>query len=94
MIRPCIDELLEKSLSLSEEGKIIGVISSVEGVCNPHNLKTRKIGSNIAIEIHIRVDASMTVKESHDITLEIEKSIKLLYGEEVQMIIHVEPKKK
>ncbi|MBE9487808.1 MAG: cation transporter [Bacteroidetes bacterium] len=93
LMRPCIDELLEKSLSFAEESKIINVISSVEGVCNPHNLKTRKIGSNIAIEIHIRVEDSMTVKESHDITLEIEKSIKSLYGEDVQLIIHVEPKK-
>ena len=46
-------ELLEKSLPKDVEDEILAIISSTPNVCNPHNLRTRRIGRAIAIEVHL-----------------------------------------
>ena len=59
----------------------------------PHNLKTRRIGANIAVEVHVRVSGDMTVAKSHASTVKIEQKLKEKYGAGTQVIIHIEPVK-
>lgn len=93
LCRTAIAELLEKSLSHDVEEEILAIISATPNVYKPHNLRTRRIGSNIAIEVHIRVDGSMTVQDSHEISREIEHSLRARFGERTAVAIHVEPLK-
>ena len=86
-------ELLEKSLPHAVEEEIISIISSTPNVYQPHNLRTRRIGSNIAIEVHIRVDGSMTVQDSHEISRTIENALRTRFGEQTAVAIHIEPLK-
>jgi divalent metal cation (Fe/Co/Zn/Cd) transporter len=62
-------------------------------VHDPHNLRTRRIGADIAIEIHIRVEGTMTVFDSHEISKEIERALRERYGEQTAVAIHIEPLK-
>ena len=93
LIKPCIDELLEKSLPKETEEKILSIILSHPGVSSPHHLRTRHIGNHIAIEVHIRMNGSMPLKEAHDITKKIEASLKKEFGQETHIGIHMEPQK-
>ena len=86
-------ELLEKSLSKEVEEEILAIISSTPNVYKPHNLRTRRIGSNIAIEVHIRVDGSMSVDASHEISRQIERALRNRFGEQTAVAIHIEPLK-
>ncbi len=88
-----MDELLEKSLPREEEERILALITADAAVESPHNLRTRRIGQNIAVEVHIRVDGAMTVTESHRITVGIEQRLRDAYGGETMVSIHVEPRK-
>ncbi|MDD4141981.1 MAG: cation diffusion facilitator family transporter [Bacteroidales bacterium] len=92
LFKPGLDELLESSLPQEMEDEIISEVMKInDGIADPHNLKTRRIGQNIAIEMHIRLKSDMTVQESHEITREIEKRLKAKYGEGTLIAIHVEP---
>lgn len=93
LIKPCIDELLEKSLSKEVEDKILAIVTAFPEVDSPHHLRTRRIGNNIAIEIHIRMDGTMSLKAAHDITKKIESAVKEEFGPETHIGIHMEPKK-
>ena len=93
LVKPCVDELLEKSLPKDVEDKIINIVLSQPEVSSPHHLRTRHIGNNIAIEIHIRLDGSMSLKDAHDITKKIEISLKEEFGPDTHIGIHFEPKK-
>ena len=93
LCRTALAELLEKSLPLAVEEEILSIISSTPNVYKPHNLRTRRIGSDIAIEVHIRVDGSMTVHDSHEISREIEHSLRARFGENTAVAIHIEPLK-
>ena len=93
LIKPCIDELLEKSLSKEVEDKILSIVTAQPKVNSPHHLRTRRIGNNIAIELHIRMDGAMTLKEAHDITRNIEAALKEEFGQGTHIGIHMEPEK-
>lgn len=93
LCRTALAELLEKSLPQEMEEEILSIISTTPNVHKPHNLRTRRIGSNIAIEVHVRVEGSMTVHDSHEISREIEHSLRARFGERTAVAIHIEPLK-
>lgn len=86
-------ELLEKSLPKEVEEEILAIILATPNVYKPHNLRTRRIGSDIAIEVHIRVDGNMSVFASHEISKEIERALRARFGERTAVAIHIEPMK-
>jgi len=86
-----LNQLMDGSLPKESEDKIIDIISKVKGVEKPHNLRTRKIGNRIAIDIHIRVSRSLNVVKAHDISTNVEKDLKSFFGEDTFVIVHVEP---
>jgi len=91
IIAPSIGELMEQSLDENTEREILRIIEGVEGVRNPHNLRTRKIGNKIAIDVHIRVPPDMTVLEAHRINDRIEIRLRQRFGENTIINIHTEP---
>lgn len=93
LLIPCLDELLEKSLPAEVENKIMETILSFPGVSSPHHLRTRRIGSNYAIEVHVRMDGRISLEEAHHTATQIELKLKELFGKNTHVGIHVEPEK-
>lgn len=91
LVIPGINELLERSLPKDVEDEILSIIMEDTELSDPHNLRTRRIGSNIAIDIHVRMNASHTVLQSHSATEKLEKRLKEKYGEGTLITVHVEP---
>ena len=91
LVIPAINDLLEKSLPKEVEDEILAIISEIPEVKSPHNLRTRRIGNNFAIEAHIRVDGQITVTRAHDLTKEIEQNLRDKFGQATHIALHVEP---
>lgn len=89
----CVEELLEKSLPAEVEEKIKQEILAFPGVTSPHHLRTRRIGSSYAIEVHIRMDGQITLEEAHHTATAIENRLKSEFGSRIYINIHVEPVK-
>ena len=93
LLKPCVDELLERSLPAETENKILDIILSFSEVSSPHHLRTRRIGNNIAIEVHIRMDGNTTLTDAHALVSRIEQRLKEEFGEKTHIGIHMEPRK-
>lgn len=91
LIRTGLDELLERSLPDDIEREILQIVTADPEVRQPHNLRTRRIGASIAIEVHVRVAGSMSVERSHELTVDIEHRIRARFGAGTMIAIHVEP---
>lgn len=55
-----------------------------------HDLKTRRSGDQVFAELHLSVDAAMTVEEAHAFTDHLEEDLRNELSE-VKITIHVEP---
>lgn len=93
LMRTGIDELLEKSLPTEIEDEIISIITTCDQIHAPHNLRTRRIGASIAIEVHVRMDGAMSVARSHELTVDAEQRLRERFGQGTMIAIHVEPLK-
>jgi cation diffusion facilitator family transporter len=85
------NEMMEAALSIERQQNILSIAAEVPGVINPHNLKTRRIGKDVAIDMHIKVTPSLSIVEAHDIATEVENRLKDYFEEDCFISIHVEP---
>ena len=86
-----LNDLMEASLPPEVNDEIIQIISCCDDVLNTHSLKTRKLGSEKAIDVHIMVDSDLTVKEAAIIQRNIEKCLKDKFGFHTYVIVKIEP---
>jgi cation diffusion facilitator family transporter len=93
LLGPSFGELTDSSLPTDMEQEMLRIISAVEGVEDPHNLRTRRIGNHIAAEVHIRLDGKLTLESAHEKASEVERRFKERFGKESHIIIHMEPRK-
>ena len=92
LLRNGIGDLMEQSLPDEVEDEILQLASTVEGIAEPHDLRTRRIGNHYAIEMHILMDGQIPLKEAHDKASEVEDVLMQHYGPETHVVVHVEPK--
>ena len=93
LLGPSFGELTDSSLPAETEQEMLDLITSVPGVEDPHNLRTRRIGNLIAAEVHIRLDGSQTLEEAHEKASEVERRFRERFGRESHIIVHMEPLK-
>lgn len=93
LLGPSFSELTDSSLPVSTENEMLEIIRSVDGVEDPHNLRTRRIGNRVAAEVHIRMDGTRTLADAHEKASEVERRFRERFGPESHIIIHMEPLK-
>ena len=91
LLRTSMGELTECSLPEETERKIADIVSAFPDVVEPHNLRTRRIGNRIAIELHVRMDGNLPLREVHDRATAIEHRLKERFGAATHVSLHMEP---
>lgn len=90
LVKPCVEELLERSVEHVDE-QVLEIVKQFPDISSPHHLRSRRIGNNIAIELHIRMDGNITLEQAHRQTTELERAIKRHFGDKTHVGIHTEP---
>lgn len=93
ILSDAIGQLMEKSLPRDVEQRICEIVYEEEGTSDIHHLRTRKIGSQISIELHVRMNGSLTLREVHGKSIAIEKRLRAAFGDSTYINLHVEPLK-
>ena len=88
-----LGELLEKSLPEAMEKDIEHSVTEDPRLSDIHHLRTRRIGSHIAIDMHVRLPGSLTLAEAHNIVSSAEKRLRDRFGKGTFISIHMEPVK-
>lgn len=90
MLLPCVQELLETSVKEAEV-EIERIVAQIPKIQDLHNLRTRKSGNLLVVDMHIRMDPLTPLCEAHDAASEIEARIREIYGSQTIINIHLEP---
>lgn len=91
ILRRALYELTEGALSAVEQKRVARAIAGVEGVRSWHRLRTRGSGRGAFVDVHIKVDPSLTVEESHEIASQVERAVRGTLGGQTSVVVHVEP---
>lgn len=91
IMKPAVADLLEASLPESMENEILKLVKTVPGITYVHNLRTRRIGNDIAVDLHVKMDGHLTLTTAHELATEAENAIKSRFGNNSIINIHMEP---
>jgi cation diffusion facilitator family transporter len=94
LLHSSVSELLESSLPQEVEEEIVRTAQSVEGVTNPHKLRTRQIGNSYAIDMHVRMDGHLSLIEAHEKATAVERALRERFGGGTLVNVHIEPLEK
>lgn len=70
---------------------IRGIAEHVEGVEHVHEIKARRSGQYVIVDLKLDMDPDMTVKRSHDIATQVKKRIFSRYTNIGDVMIHINP---
>ncbi|RKY11456.1 MAG: hypothetical protein DRP52_05925, partial [Planctomycetota bacterium] len=88
----CLNELTERSVDQETVDQIEKIIASEQRVLGWHKLRTRSLGREVFVDLHILVDPDLTVMAAHEIADCLEQSLHNRMTQPINVMVHVEPK--
>jgi cation diffusion facilitator family transporter len=85
-----LHDLMDRAASEEEIVKIRELVSATPKVLGCHDLRTRKMGDMILVDVHIEVNGEMTVREGHEIVLAV-KSRVMADLTVLDVMVHIDP---
>jgi len=86
-----LHEITEGGVSQDEMAKIESAIEAVEGMREWHYLRTRRVGRETFIDLHVLVDPELSIVDAHRISTEIEGTLRSACNRPANVTVHVEP---
>lgn len=91
ILRQQLGDLTDQSLDPAVCEEILAMARGIPGIAQPHNLRTRMVGRNPVIDLHIRLPANLPLHEAHDIATALEQALRKRFGKETIANLHLEP---
>ena len=85
-----LNDLMDRAVSEEEHQQIEQIVLATPGVLGCHDLRTRKMGDMILVDVHIEVDADATVQVGHDIALTAANQVKAKLPV-LNVMTHIDP---
>lgn len=87
----CLGELTDGAIEPQVRDQVARLIASHPEVRDHHELRTRHVGREIFVDVHILVDADMSVLDGHQVATDLEKMVETHVDAPVNLLVHVEP---
>ena len=85
-----LHDLTDRAASAEQTEQIAQTVKSIAGVRGLHDLRTRKTGDMLLVDVHIEVDGNLTVRQGHDIAAEVSQAV-LAAHPVLDVMTHVDP---
>src|SRR3990167_557924 len=86
-----IRELIDTAVNPEELKKMDATIRKVSGVVDVHQLRTRFLGGNIYVDVHVLVDPMISVSEGHYISDQVFLALQQQHPNVTDTTVHVDP---
>lgn len=84
-------EITEHSADKESIETVNRILSKEQDVLDWHALRTRRVGGELFIDLHLLVDPDISVRDSHVICERVEERIDRELTKPVNVLIHIEP---
>jgi cation diffusion facilitator family transporter len=91
VISDCVREFTETAIDEKTVEDIKQIVSGNEQIRQWHRLRTRSVGREVFLDLHILVDPELNVAAAHEISETLESTLHEQIPRPVNIIVHVEP---
>jgi len=85
-----LNDLMDKAVSLEESEAIRTTLLATPGILGVHDLRTRRVGDLALVDVHLEIDANITVLQGHDIAVEARRRV-LKRHAVLDVMTHLDP---
>ncbi len=86
-----IEQLVDKGLDPDKVKFISAHIAEIPGVRHMHMLRTRQMGAEALLDVHVEVAPQLSVSEGHRISDEVSKELTREFSDINQVLVHIDP---
>ncbi|MBN2343689.1 MAG: cation transporter [Deltaproteobacteria bacterium] len=91
IIRPNLGQLADASASPETVDAIKHTAMQVDGVEEVHAIRTRVVGADIIVDLHVQVDETLSIGEGHNIGGAVKAMLKSSNDAIDDVLVHIEP---
>jgi cation diffusion facilitator family transporter len=86
-----LNDLMDHAVDQEEVEAIRTTLATTAGVAGVHDVRTRKMGDMVLVDVHIEVDATLSVEAGHDIALAARERVMQQHHRVLNVMTHVDP---
>ncbi|MHC4195571.1 MAG: cation diffusion facilitator family transporter, partial [Planctomycetota bacterium] len=87
----CFQEFTEASVDERTIKQIMGIIEANSFIRQWHKLRTRTVGREVFLDLHILVDPGLNIAAAHEIAESLEEAMHEEMAQPVNITVHIEP---
>ena len=84
-------ELVDTGLDAETLSQVSSAIRAVNGVNELHMLRSRRMGHNVLVDVHILVSPRLSVSEGHQISEAVEAALSQNFDDINDITVHIDP---
>lgn len=90
IIRDAVSDLMDTAIEDEELDAIIEAAKEIPGVINLHDVRSRRVGGEVLIDLHALVDPECSVTEGHHIGENIRKRLIHKFSNVEDILVHID----
>jgi ferrous-iron efflux pump FieF len=90
ILRSAMDMLMDRELPEEDRERIREIANQHKDVCSLHDLRTRRSGTDVFIQLHLELDGDISLMEAHRISDQVELEIREAFAD-AEVLIHQDP---
>ncbi len=90
IIRSAVSDLMDTSLADEELKEILDTARETAGVLTLHEVRSRRVGGDVFIDLHVLVDAECSVSEGHQIGENLRQRLIHQFTQIEDVLVHID----
>jgi cation diffusion facilitator family transporter len=91
LLRPALFEIMDTAPRREVVDRVRNAAGAVPGVIEVEKSFVRKMGLSFYVDLHVRVNERITVREGHDIAHKVKRAIQQTDPRIADVLVHIEP---
>ena len=91
ILRPAVDQLVDAGAPSDRCHELEQLALDVDGVKAAHALRTRYVGSELAVDLHVEVDGDLSVADGFEIAREVKRDLLQRGPNVADVVVQIEP---
>jgi len=91
ILRPALDQLIDAGAPAADRRRIEELALQVDGVEAAHAVRTRYVGADLAVDLHVEVDGGLSVGDGHSIAVAVRRKLIEEGPNVIDALVQIEP---
>lgn len=91
ILKPAVEQLIDRGAPAADRRRIEKLALEVDGVESAHAVRTRYVGAELSVDLHVEVDGALSVAEGHAIATAVRRRLVEEGPDVADAVVQIEP---